>query len=156
MKDPDKMTPLELRIAVVKEVFGDKKIRMGWWTEMFEGERAFGGYGKKCTKPLDIMKPTLEPTIITDEVDCNGKKYHWHLLCPDYTSDPAAIWTVIEKMMDRFQGYNLCLNCLGELFSAEFDAGWIPEDTDFYASDCSLSVAICRAALKAVRLKEKP
>lgn len=85
----------------------------------------------------------LSPTATAIEWAPKGAYQLWHF-CPLYSTDIAAAWRVVEKLIEptiERHGSRWSVTCLRE---APQDTRWIEVDAD------TAPLAICLAALKAV------
>ena len=79
----------------------------------------------------------------------------FYISIPDYSTDIAAAWRVMEK----FHPSHICYLTRLQSGAWRVDLSYIAEDFDdninFSAYDDAVSLAICRAALKAVQENNK-
>ena len=113
---------------------------MGW---------TWGEYSPPVEGPSKILRPPESWAPSPDrapgsEVSCPG----WHFRVPQYSTDIAAAWEVVEKMVPIKYGFNLAI---------ESPPGpWGDWEVHFYNGGTHLAfadtapLAICRAALLAV------
>lgn len=127
MKEPEKMTPIELREAVAREVMGETQ----------RAVRVKGGTETVLT---------WSPNKFFSDGTCTREEIENYAPCTPYDLEISAAFQVVEKLLEKVtvqitggeSGYAV-------EFSPYAGDGW------GVVQDESLARAICRAALKAVR-----